>query len=104
MIWTGNSRTPPQSAILLGSPAGRRSSSVQDFRFFDVRISAFADPESAVAEVQAEALIKQTGRRYRQQYGVFLWASGGEIAALREYFNPIRAAKAMNATIVDLDS
>jgi ketosteroid isomerase-like protein len=78
--------------------------SVEDFRFFDVRISAFADPESAVAEVQAEALIKETGRRYRQQYVVFLRASGGKIAALREYFNPIRAAKAMNATIVDLDS
>ena len=35
----------PQSAILLGSPAGRRSSSVQDFRFFDARISAFTDPD-----------------------------------------------------------
>src|SRR5580765_5481864 len=40
---------------------------VENFRFFDVNVYAFADPEGAVAEVKAEALIKPTGRLYRQE-------------------------------------
>src|SRR5712691_494290 len=39
---------------------------VENFRFFDVRVSPLADPDAAVAEVKAEALIKPTGRIYRQ--------------------------------------
>jgi uncharacterized protein len=35
---------------------------------------------------------------------VFLRAVGGKIAFLREYFDPTRAAKAMNAPILDRDS
>ena len=64
----------------------------------------FADPGGAVAEVKAEALIKATGRTYRQEYVVFLRAVGGRIAFLREYFNPARAAKALDAPILDLES
>jgi ketosteroid isomerase-like protein len=45
-----------------------------------------------------------TGRTYRQDYVVFLRAAGGKIASLREYFDPTRAAKAMNAPILDRDS
>jgi hypothetical protein len=36
--------------------------SVDNFRFFDLRLHEFADPEAAVAEVRAEAMIKSTGR------------------------------------------
>jgi ketosteroid isomerase-like protein len=57
---------------------------VENFRFFDVRVQAFADPEAAVAEVKAEGRIKATGRLYRQEYVVFLRASAGKIAFLRE--------------------
>jgi uncharacterized protein len=64
---------------------------VQDFRFFDLKVYALADPEGAIAEVKAEALIKPTGRIYRQNYVLFLRAAGGKIAFLREYFNPVRA-------------
>ena len=39
---------------------------VENFRFFDVRVQACADPEAAVAEVRGEGRIKATGRRYRQ--------------------------------------
>jgi hypothetical protein len=39
---------------------------VENFRFFDLRVYPSADPEAAVAEVKAEALIKATGRTYRQ--------------------------------------
>jgi ketosteroid isomerase-like protein len=77
---------------------------VEKFRFFDLRVYAFADPEAAVAEVKAEALIKPTGRIYRQEYVVFLRAAGGKIAFLREYFDPARAAKALNTAILGLES
>jgi hypothetical protein len=73
---------------------------VENFRFFDLEVHAFADPEGAVAEVKAEALIKPTGRLYRQEYVVFLRAAGGKIAFLREYFDPTRAAKAMDTPIL----
>src|SRR5438094_6078762 len=76
---------------------------VEDFRFFDLKVYACADPDAAVAEVKAEARIKPTGRLYRQEYVVFLRAAGGKIAFLREYFDPTRAAKAMNAPILDRD-
>jgi ketosteroid isomerase-like protein len=73
---------------------------VENFRFFDLEVYAFADPEGAVAEVKAEALIKPTGRLYRQEYVVFLRAAGGKIAFLREYFDPARAAKALDTPIL----
>ena len=77
---------------------------VEHLRFSDLTVHAFADPEGAVAEVKAEALIKTTGRIYRQEYVVFLRAAGGKIAFLREYFDPMRAAKALNTPILGLDS
>src|SRR3954463_15745363 len=72
---------------------------VENFRFFDLQVHAFADPEGAVAEVKAEGLIKATGRTYRQDYVLFLRAEGGQIAFLREYFDPVRAAHALDAPI-----
>jgi uncharacterized protein len=77
---------------------------VENFRFFDVRVSPLADPEAAVAEVKAEALIKPTGRIYRQEYVLFLRAKGGKIAFLREYFDPVRAAIALDTPILGLES
>ncbi len=72
---------------------------VERFRFFDLTVHAFADPEGAVAEVKGEGLIKTTGRVYRQDYVVFLRAVRGKIAFLREYFDPVRAATALDAPI-----
>ena len=77
---------------------------VENFRFFDLRLYAFADPQGAAAEVKAEGLIKPTGRIYRQDYVLFLRAAGGKIVFLREYFDPVRAAKALDAPILGLDS
>jgi ketosteroid isomerase-like protein len=77
---------------------------VEDFRFFDLQVYALADPDAAVAEVQAEARIKPTGRLYRQAYVVFLRAAGGKIAFLREYFDPVRAAQALDAPILGLEA
>ena len=66
---------------------------VEHFRFFDLQVHPFADPEGA-----------STGRIYRQEYVVFLRAAGGKIAFLREYFDPTRAAKALDTPILGLDS
>ena len=77
---------------------------VENFRFYDLTVYASADPDMAVAEVKAEARIKPTGRLYRQEYVVFLRAAGGKIAFLREYFDPVRAAKAMATPILGLES
>jgi uncharacterized protein len=77
---------------------------VEHFRFFDLKVYPFADPEGAVAEVKAEGLIKPTGRIYRQDYVLFLRAAGGKIVFLREYFDPVRAAKALDTPILGLDS
>ena len=65
-------------------------------------ITARADPQGAVAEVKGEGLIKSTGRMYRQDYVVFLRAAGGKIAFLREYFDPVRAARALDTPILGL--
>jgi uncharacterized protein len=52
-----------------------------------------------VQSSRAEGLIKATGRTYRQDYVLFLRAEGGKIAHLREYFDPVRAAHALDAPI-----
>ena len=76
---------------------------VENFRFIDPKIDAFADPQAAVAQVRAEALIKPTGRIYRQEYVVFLRAKDGKSGFIREYFDPTRAAKALDTPILDLE-
>ena len=77
---------------------------VENFRFFDLKVYPLADPEAAVAEVKAEAVIKSTGRIYLQDYVLFLRAQDGKIAYLREYFDPVRAAKALDTPILGLES
>lgn len=77
---------------------------VDNFRFFDLKVYPFADPEGAVGEVKAEGLIKPTGRIYQQDYVLFLRTRGGKIAFLREYFDPVRAAKALDTPIPGLQS
>jgi uncharacterized protein len=75
---------------------------VDNARFFDLQVHAFADPAAAVAEIKAEAVIKATQRTYNQQYVVFLRSVGGKIGFLREYFDPARAAKAMNKPVLGI--
>ncbi len=77
---------------------------VDDFRFFDLKVHAFADDaDGAAAQVRAEGLIRKTGRIYRQEYVLFLRSGGGKIVHLREYFDPTRAAKALDIPILDLE-
>jgi len=70
---------------------------VENFRFFDVKVYTFA-------EFRAEGLIKSTGRVYVQNYVLFLRVAGGKITFLREYFNPVQAAKALNTPILGIES
>jgi ketosteroid isomerase-like protein len=72
---------------------------VENFRFFNLVIHSFEDPTGAVGEVEAEGIIKSIGRVYRQHYVVFLRVAGGKIVFIREYFDPVRAAQAMNLPI-----
>lgn len=103
-------------APALGHPlrlAGRRAverhvgwflSAVENFRFYDLSILPGSDPNAAVAEIKAEGIIKPTGRLYQQEYVVFMHAAGGRIVFLREYFNPVRAAYALNEPLRGLGS
>ena len=72
---------------------------VDRFRFFNLAIHPFVDSTRAVGEVEAEGIIKSTGRVYRRNYVVFLRVADGKIAFIREYFDPVRAAKAMGLSI-----
>ena len=56
---------------------------VENFRFYDLKVHAFTDPEAAVAELKAEGLIKPTGRIYLQDYVLFLRAAGGLASTIR---------------------
>ena len=76
---------------------------MEKFCFIDPRVYPFADPQSAVAQVRAEGIIKTTGRIYRQEYVVFLSAANDKIVFIREYFDPTRAAKALDMPILDLE-
>jgi uncharacterized protein len=77
---------------------------VENFHFFDLKLYAMTDEQVAVAEVKAEGLIKSTGRMYHQDYVLFLRTAEGKISFIREYFDPVRAAKALGAPIVGLES
>lgn len=72
---------------------------VENFRFFDLKIHPGAAPSEASAEVKAEGLIKPTGRLYQQDYVLFVRVENEKLAFIREYFDPVRAAIALDAPI-----
>ncbi|MGH7130969.1 MAG: nuclear transport factor 2 family protein [Phycisphaerales bacterium] len=77
---------------------------VERLKFYDVRVQEMADPDLAVAEVRAEALVKSTGRVYRQEYLFILRSRNGKILKLREYFDPVKAATAMEIPLPGSDA
>lgn len=76
------------------------ASAVSAFRFSGLEILSAAGQQQAVGRVRAEGRIDATGRTYEQEYVVFLTARDGAIVHLREYFDPVRAALALDAPIV----
>jgi uncharacterized protein len=100
---------PRPSGATDGTKGGSEScrlvlGAVENFRFFDVNVYPLSDAEAAVAEFKANGLIKSTGRVYVQNYVLFLRTTDGKITFLREYFDPVRAAQALNTPILDLNS
>lgn len=61
----------------------------QDFRFFDIEVHATADPDLHVLTLRSDSTIIPTGRRYANEYVVFLRLRDGLISHYREYFNPL---------------
>lgn len=55
----------------------------------NVRRLAGADPDAAAVEAHGSATIRSTGKRYEQDYVMFVRARGGRIVAYREYWNPL---------------
>ena len=108
MTFCGNSRRPTSLAIRRNSRGGRKQSvttrfvgAVENFRFLDLNVYALADVRCC-RRGQGEGLIKSTGRMYRQDYVVSLRATDGKITFLREYFDPVRDARALDTPILEL--
>ena len=72
---------------------------VENFRFYDLRTHPSANPLEVSAEVKAEGVSKPTGRIYEQDYVLFVRVDNGKLAFIREYFDPVRAALALDAPI-----
>lgn len=72
---------------------------VENFRFFDLQVHPGAVACEASAEIKAEGMIKPTGRLYQQDYVLFVRVENGKLAFIREFFDPVRAAIALQAPI-----
>jgi ketosteroid isomerase-like protein len=75
---------------------------VEQFRFYELRVHASDNPNEASAEVKAEGVITATGRTYQQEYVLFIRVQDGKIVYIREYFDPVKAAVALEARIPGL--
>lgn len=68
--------------------------SVRDLRIGAPKVHRIEGEDAVVAELAATATVIATGRQYSQNYVVFLRASDGKIAELREYFDAPRVVAA----------
>ncbi len=66
----------------------------QHLRFCDLRVVAGLDPDVAVLEARGSATIVATGRRYDQDYVVFVRTRDGLVVSYREYWNPLPGLEA----------
>lgn len=64
------------------------------FRWTALDVQAAADPTRASATASA-AITLVDGRPYRQDYAMFITASGGRITRYTEYMDPVRAGEAL---------
>src|SRR5262245_3330163 len=63
---------------------------VTNFRAGTPKIHQIEGEDAIIAEFTADADVVPTGRKYHQDYAVYLRASEGKIVLLREYFDPVR--------------
>lgn len=73
---------------------------VESFQFHNLRIQQFTDPLTAVAQVKAQGIITETGKPYSQEYVVFVSVREGKLTHIREYFDPVQAAYALDSPVV----
>jgi len=80
---------------------------VENFRFFDLKVYSICRSAGAVAEVKGKGSL----RRPAEDIARIMWCSCGlwrvrsrKITSLREYFDPARAATAMDVQILGLGS
>lgn len=66
----------------------------QSLSFRDLRVVQGRDPDVAVVEVHGSATITTTGRRYEQDYVVFVRTRDGRVVSYREYWNPLPGIEA----------
>ncbi|WP_315836171.1 nuclear transport factor 2 family protein [Bradyrhizobium prioriisuperbiae] len=67
---------------------------VQDFHVKVSKVSRVEGEDAVFAEFSAEATVIATGRRYQQDYILYLRADAGKIVLLREYFDAPRVVAA----------
>ncbi len=66
-----------------------------NFKFKNIKIFPGEDENHVSGEYEVDAVIKKTGRRYRQLYGGRLSAENGKIKLLREFCDTVEVARAM---------
>ena len=67
----------------------------ENFKFKNIKIFPGEDENHVSGEYEVDAVIKKTGRRYRQLYGGRLIAEDGKIKLLREFCDTVEVARAM---------
>jgi uncharacterized protein len=67
----------------------------ENFEFKNIKIFAGEDANHVSGEYEVDAVIRKTGRRYRQLYGGRLIAENGKIKLLREFCDTMEVARAM---------
>lgn len=66
-----------------------------NFKFKNIKIFPGEDKNHVSGEYEVDAVIKKTGRPYRQLYGGRLIAENGKIKFLREFCDTVEVARAM---------
>ena len=67
----------------------------ENFKFKNIKIFAGGDDNHVSGEYEVDAIIKKTGRPYKQLYGGRLIAENGKIKLLREFCDTVEVARAM---------
>ena len=67
----------------------------ENFKFKNIKIFPGEDDNHVSGEYEVDAIIKNTGRPYKQLYGGRLIAENGKIKLLREFCDTVEVAKAM---------
>src|ERR1700744_4651487 len=67
----------------------------ENFKFKNIKIFPGEDDNHVSGEYEVDAVIKKTGRPYRQLYGGRLIAENGKIKLLREFCDTVEVARAM---------